>query len=95
MPKGENLIGKGGPGRPKGVKNKANSEAGEFAMLWANGFFNALRYLENAERRILAGRAAHLESYWLPRVFGKPTETVKLQGDPRLPIQLVIVRDPD
>ena len=62
-------LRRGGPGRPKGAKNKKTLERD--AMQWAQQFFKSDEYLQNARQRIVRGRAAHLESYWLPRIHGK------------------------
>jgi hypothetical protein len=47
-------------GRPKGAKNKATL-AKDFVQHWAE-FEKDPEYIANRTRRILAGRAAHLET---------------------------------
>lgn len=47
-----------GPGRPKGSKNKTTLAQRE----WAEMLLQSEEYRESARRRILAGRAAHLEA---------------------------------
>ena len=78
-----------GRGRPPGAVNKLSAEVREF---WTQ-FFASAEYRESARRRIIAGRAPHLEGYWLPAIYGKPAETVTLQGDARKPVRLVVVRN--
>jgi hypothetical protein len=63
-----------GLGRPKGAINIATRELKEF---W-HRFFSSREYRESAKSRILSGSAPHLEGYLFNRIYGKPTETLKL-----------------
>ena len=81
MRKNTNGLRRGGPGRPKGVPNKATVEAREFAR----AFIADAEYQANLRKRILAGQANHLESllwqygYGRPREMDKPTGAGSLQ----------------
>jgi len=65
-------------GRPKGAKNKKTVERD--LMTWAVEFFNSEEYVTNAQGRILSGKAPHLESYWNPKLKGKPKEETEVKG---------------
>lgn len=52
----------------------------------AREFFASPHYWDNVQRRILMGRANHVESYLLQMVCGKPKETV--QHDAQLIIRV-------
>ena len=73
-------------GRPKGLQNKATREIKEF---WGK-FFESAEYRDNAKRRILKGKAPHLEKELLHYVYGVPRETLKIEGE--IP-SLCILRD--
>lgn len=75
---------KPGPGRPKGVPNKATAEVRAF---W-EGFVGSDKYLKSAAKRILAGRAPHLEAYWLKRLFGEKSE-LEISGPDGRPVGVV------
>ena len=79
----------GGPGRPKGSKNRMTKE--RTLLLQAEKCFNSAEYWErSAWPRILRGRASHLESYFLQRIYGKPVESVALSGEAKKPIRVTI-----
>lgn len=77
-PKGTAKTG----GRQKGTPNKATAELKE---LWG-GFFRTDTYRDSASRRILDGKAPHLESYLLALIHGKPTERHELSDPDGLPL---------
>ena len=84
----------GGPGRPKGSRNRITKERS--LLLQAEKCFNSAEYRErSAWPRILKGRAPHLELYFLQRLYGKPVEAVTVSGEAKKPIRVVIevVRD--
>ena len=87
--KGKPFV-KGDPraGRPKGAKGKKTVERDRVAFWTA--FLSSNKYLDNATQRVLRGRASHVENYWMPRVDGKPVETVELTGANRRPLKVVI-----
>jgi len=68
-------LKRGGPGRPKGAKNKVTLERN--ALEEFSAYFNSAEYVANARARIAAGRAPHLEAYWLPKFYGKDVTEVK------------------
>jgi hypothetical protein len=57
MARGDNFKGKPGPGRPKGLPNKATQDAREFAQK----FIDDQDYRESLRRRVISGRAPHME----------------------------------
>jgi hypothetical protein len=71
-----NGLRRGGPGRRKGVPNKATCELKEF---WTE-FFESAAYRENAKDRIMQGKAPQLESDLLAKVYGKPTDQLEVSG---------------
>lgn len=86
-----NLDGlkKGGPGRPKGATNKATREIKAFAQ----GFLGSKEYRDNAKRRVLRGRAPHLETLLMHYAYGKPKETIAVEGD--IPPFVIEISDGD
>lgn len=72
-----------GPGRPKGAKNKISHEIQQF--------FESPAYAVNAKTRILDGKAPHLETYWLNKLNGKPTESIELGGTGGGPVRVEFV----
>jgi len=75
-----------GPGRPKGVPNRATTEMKEFA-LW---FLTDETHRSNLRARILAGKADHIETLLWLYVYGRPKETIKLEGEQRRPFLIVL-----
>lgn len=63
-------------GKAKGTRNKATVEV----QAWMEKLTTSKEYLASAERRILAGKAPHLESYILQKVGGKATERLEVSG---------------
>lgn len=74
-----------GPGRPKGIPNKATQELKAF---WTE-FFASKAYQRNLEKRILQGKAPHMESYLAGMCYGKPKEQHEHTGEGGGPIQLM------
>lgn len=69
-------LKRGGPGRPKGAKNKSTSEMEEFFR----AFFDSEPYRTNVQTRVLEGKASHIESFWHAKINGKPPEHMRLTG---------------
>jgi hypothetical protein len=67
---------KGEGGRPKGVLNKATREIKDFARK----FLESPDYVDGMKRRVIAGRAPHVEVLLFHYGYGKPKETVALEG---------------
>lgn len=63
-----------GPGRPKGLPNRATREF----KAWAEQFFKSPDYRRSAERRILSGKAPQLETYLAQLLYGKPKESIEI-----------------
>lgn len=76
---------KGQGGRPRGARNQATKELKDF---WRE-FFESDAWRENAKYRMVQGKAPHLESYWLNKTFGRPTEHVELTGQDGGPVTVV------
>lgn len=70
--------GNPGGGRPKGVPNKATREIKEFART----FLESPRYRQSLQRRIVAGKAPHMEILLHHYAFGKPTARVEVAQSP-------------
>ncbi len=64
-------------GRPKGAKNKATRALKEF---WRE-FFDSRDYRDKLMRRIMTGKAPHMEKELHHYVYGVPRETLKVEGD--------------
>ena len=84
----------GRPGRRKGSKNKLTKERS--LLQQAEERFNSREYWErSAWPRIARGKAPHLESYFLQRIYGRPVEFFAVSGEAKKPIRVTIevVRD--
>lgn len=55
-------------------------DAREAQIFW-DQFFSSNEYRENLKLRIVAGEAAHMEVLLHHMVYGKPKETLALQGE--------------
>lgn len=64
-----------GPGRPKGVPNKATLEVKQFAR----EFLTSEEYRESLKRRILQGKALTLEVMLSHYGFGVPKQSVEVE----------------
>jgi len=69
-------LRKGG-GRPKGAPNKATREFKDAAR----AFVESAAYRASAERRMVSGKAPHLELFFLQHAYGKPKEQLDLAGN--------------
>lgn len=67
---------KGNPGRPKGALNKATREIKGFAR----AFLESEAYVTSLQRRLVSGKAPHMETLLHYYAYGKPKETVDLPG---------------
>ncbi len=70
----DNLTRKG-LGRPKGAVNKATLEIREIASRMTDESWQ-----ESAYRRMKAGKAPHLETFFAGHRWGKPKDTVALEN---------------
>ena len=68
-----------GPGRPKGSKNKATREVKE----WFADLFADPAWRESAKRRMIQGKAPHLESHGLSVLMPK-TDKTQVSGELRV-----------
>jgi hypothetical protein len=59
-------------GRQRGSLNKATREIKAFT----SAFLSSRAYIASAKKRVLEGKAPHLEALWHHYAFGKPKETV-------------------
>ena len=83
-----------GPGRPKGLPNKATQEIKEFAR----EFLTSNEYRSSLKKRILEGRALQLEIMLAHYGFGVPKKTIQLEsGDSPIVFTLKIddARNPE
>lgn len=74
-------------GRPKGAVNKATREIKAFC----EEFLASEDYVESAKARVRKGKAPHLETLWHHYAYGKPKETMTLEG--KLPPFEVVFKD--
>ena len=72
-------------GRPKGATNKATRAMKEF-LEW----LDSDEYRSNAQKRILRGKAPHLETLWHFYHAGKPVDRVQLQPTDLPPLRIII-----
>ena len=63
-------------GKPKGAVNYRTREIREFLAEFLDGD----EYRQNVTRRILMGRAPHMESYFGQLYWGKPKDVIEQQG---------------
>ena len=59
------------------VRTKISAK--EMQVYW-DSFFSDAEYRDNLKRRILDGDAPGMEQFLMTMVYGKPKETIKLQG---------------
>ena len=77
-------LRRGGPGRPKGSKNKHTPEI----KAWAAQLFDSPEWRESARKRIVAGKAPHLEGHVLQVLIPKVSKH-EVTGANGRPIQVV------
>ena len=82
-------LKRGGPGRPRGVQNKATKEIRDAAR----AIVEDAGYVESLKRRVTAGKAPHMETLLFHYAYGKPAETVNLRV-PVLPPPLLLLLHP-
>jgi hypothetical protein len=88
MPRKNNLPPGPGPGRPKGVPNKAARDIKEMAR----GLLSGEEYQRNLVRRLNRGTAGPVETLLYQYAFGKPKDTVELSGPDGGPLQAIAWR---
>lgn len=78
-------LRRGGPGRPKGIPNKANREIRDIArrLLEDPGYLKALK------ARLLSGKAPTLEPLLYHYAYGKPKESVEVSGENGGPLKVL------
>lgn len=80
-------LNRGGPGRPKGVPNKATRAMKEIAHELTIG--NAA-YMEALGKRLVAGKAhPSVETFVLAHAVGKPAETLNVNNRDLPPLMVV------
>ena len=82
----ENLT-RMGKGRPKGAVNKATADVREFAQK----FIDDADYRQSLRRRVLSGKAPHMEQLIWHYRYGKPPDKVQMTGEDGAPIGLQII----
>ncbi len=86
MPRNTSGLRRGGPGRPKGLPNKATQDVREFAQR----FIDDEDYRASLKRRILRGSAPHMETLIWHYRFGKPKDTLDVNLAELAPLRIVI-----
>lgn len=66
-----------GPGRPKGVPNKATREVKE----WMTAFAAKPEYRASVERRLLSGKAPHIEAHMWKCLWPAPKDGASLTNE--------------
>jgi hypothetical protein len=61
-------------GRPKGIRNKSTLSVGEFFR----GVFESDDYRQRVTKRLIDGKAPHLETIGFYYAYGKPKETLDI-----------------
>ena len=81
-----------GPGRPKGLPNKATREVKDFG----EKFFKSKKYRDSLKTRILEGKAQQLEIHLMNLTYGKPKEQVEISDLREVPesVQFVFRKAP-
>jgi len=79
----------GNAGKPRGARNKVTREIAAYAR----DFLESADYRASAHRRVLAGRAPHLETLLHHYAFGKPVERVQVDETRQVPELRVLVLD--
>jgi hypothetical protein len=77
MPRGENLRGKPGPGRKKGVPNKVTLEVREAARRLVED----PAYVANLGKRLIDGTAGQMEVVCWHYAFGRPPRRSLIEDD--------------
>lgn len=80
MPRDTSGLRRGG-GRQKGVPNKATQEIRDIAARMTDEAWQ-----ESAYRRMKAGKAPHLETFFASHRWGKPKDTVAVEGADGAPL---------
>ena len=75
----------GGPGRPKGSKNAFPREF----KAWLTELLQSEAYQAAAGLRVVEGKAPYLETLGAHWLHGKPTESLKVEGDANFAQMLV------
>ena len=79
-------LKRGGPGRKKGVPNKVTQDAREFAQK----FLDDADYKDSLRRRVLTGKAPHMEQLIWHYRFGKPKDVLDLNLAELAPLRIII-----
>jgi len=76
-----------GPGRPKGLPNKATRQIKEFG----EQLFKSKAYKDSITKRILDGKAPAVEIHLMNLTFGKPKEQIEIDDRREVPDALTLV----
>lgn len=76
-----------GPGRPKGLPNKATRQIKEFG----ERLFKSKEYQESIKARILEGKAPAVEIHLMNLTFGKPKEQIEINDTREVPESVAFV----
>ena len=74
MPRNTSGLKRGGSGRPKGALNKATQAIKELSRTRLED----PRYVASLDKRLVAGKAPHMETLLHHYAYGKPAETVDM-----------------
>lgn len=75
-------LKKGGPGRKPGVPNRATVEIKESSRRLVED----PDYVQSLRRRLVSGKAPHMETLLFHYAYGKPKDTTALEGNVALRI---------
>lgn len=88
--KNRGKLRRGGPGRPKGVPNKATIEIKQFAMK----MLADPKYGMSLQRRLINGEAPHMETLLHQYAYGKPKDHVEITGADGGPLAVLFTVNP-
>jgi hypothetical protein len=80
--------------RRGGTRSPGRRPIDREAREWERRFLESEEYRESARRRVLAGKAPHLERLRHEHVYGKATDRVELSGAEHSPVRIIEVQLP-
>jgi len=76
-------------GKPKGARNKVSRDIAAYAR----SFLESDEYRASANRRMLTGKAPHLETMLHQYAYGKPPDKIEVTGADGGPVEFIVARE--